>query len=148
MFYIINYKLGIKDIKEISSNITKLIAYFGLPRMVRSLDKIEATAKIVQEVMQSIKDPKMVKNIENIQLTSQAMQNSSERMKKVGSELKSTGIIDETTEMITSIKNTMMNSFGTNGSNKNQDIKELPKSFKDVVQSFKGLIEELKIISK
>ena len=102
------------------------------------------TAKTVQGIMESFKDPGMVRNIENIRIMSETMENLSERMKNAVSEFKTTGIIDETKETTRIIKK-KMDSISNSDSNNSQNLKELTLAFKDMVQSIKDLADELKL---
>lgn len=134
--------MKLKDIKETASNAVDIIAEFGTPQTIESLDKIKETAKTAQHIMEIFKDPEMVKSIENIRLTSEAINSAGDKVKKVASELNATGIIDETKETAKSIKN-KLDYFGGN-SNNNQNLHELATALKDTVQSLRHLADELK----
>jgi hypothetical protein len=134
--------LKLKDIKETSSDGVKIITELGSPQTAQTFDKIKETAKTVQGIMESFKDPGMVRNIENIRIMSENMENLSERMKNAVSEFKTTGIIDETKETTRVIKKKM---DSISNSNNSQNLKELTLAFKDVVQSIKDLADEMKL---
>src|SRR5919202_327944 len=99
--------MKLKDIKETSSGGVKIITELGSPHTAQTFDKIKETAKTVQVIMESFKDPGMVRNIENIRIMSETMENLSERVKNTASELKTTGIIDETKQTTRAIKKKM-----------------------------------------
>jgi hypothetical protein len=134
--------MKLKDIKETSSDGVKIITELGSPQTAQTFDKIKETAKTVQGIMESFKDPGMVRNIENIRIMSETMENLSERMKNAVSEFKTTGIIDETKETTRVIKKKM---DSISNSNNSQNLKELTLAFKDMVQSIKDLADELKL---
>ena len=134
--------MKLKDIKETSSDGVKIITELGSPQTAQTFDKIKETAKTVQGIMESFKDPGMVRNIENIRIMSENMENLSERMKNAVSEFKTTGIIDETKETTRVIKKKM---DSISNSNNSQNLKELTLAFKDVVQSIKDLADEMKL---
>ena len=136
--------MKLKDIKETSSDGVKIITELGSPQTAQTFDKIKETAKTVQGIMESFKDPGMVRNIENIRIMSETMENLSERMKNAVSEFKTTGIIDETKETTRIIKK-KMDSISNSDSNNSQNLKELTLAFKDMVQSIKDLADELKL---
>ena len=136
--------MKLKDIKETSSDGVKIITELGSPQTAQTFDKIKETAKTVQGIMESFKDPGMVRNIENIRIMSETMENLSERMKNAVSEFKTTGIIDETKETTRVIKK-KMDSISNSDSNTSQNLKELTLAFKDMVQSIKDLADELKL---
>jgi hypothetical protein len=134
--------MKLKDIKETSSDGVKIVTELGSPQTAQTFDKIKETAETVQGIMESFKDPGMVRNIENIRIMSETMENLSERMKNAVSEFRTTGIIDETKETTRVIKKKM---DSISNSNNSQNLKELTLAFKDMVQSIKGLADELKL---
>jgi hypothetical protein len=132
-------KLG--DIKDTTSNIVSIITELGSPDTIQSLDRIKETAKAVEGIMESLKDPGMVKNIENMRLASESMQNAAAKMNEAVSQLKESGIIEEAKETTKSVRS-KLNSFSDSDS---QNLKDMVIALKEMTQSVKALVDEIKI---
>src|ERR671922_1128226 len=129
----------LRDIKETTSNAAEVIRQFGTPEMQMSLDKIKETARTAQSIIESLKDPEMVKNIENLRLTAETIQNISMKAENMVKDIKQTGIIDETSATIKSVRNTI------DSPDSNQNFAEIILAIREMLQSIGGLVEELKI---
>ena len=132
-------KLG--DIKDTTSNIVSIITELGSPDTIQSLDRIKETAKTVEGIMQSLKDPAMVKNIENMRFASESMQNAAAKMNDAVSKLKESGIIEEAKETTKSVRS-KLNSFSDSDS---QNLKDMVIALKEMTQSVKALVDEIKM---
>ena len=99
------------DIKETASDAVKIMRQIGTPGVFQSFSKIKETATIANEIIQVLKSPEVVKNIENFRLISQNMNEASTKMQNTMQQLKETGIIDESAELVKSAKE-KINSFG------------------------------------
>src|ERR671933_168247 len=132
-------KLG--DIKDTTSNIVSIITELGSPDTIQSLDRIKETAKTVEGIMQSLKDPAMVKNIEKMRFASESMQNAAAKMNDAVSKLKESGIIEEAKETTKSVRS-KLNSFSDSDS---QNLKDMVIALKEMTQSVKALVDEIKI---
>jgi hypothetical protein len=129
----------IRDIKETTSNAAEIIRQFGTPEMQMSLDKIKETARRVQSIIESLKDPEMVKNIENLRLTTEAIQNTSMEAENMVKEIKQTGVINEVSATIKSVRITM------DSVESNQNFAGISSAIREMLESIAGLVEELKI---
>jgi hypothetical protein len=129
----------IRDIKETTSNAAEIIRQFGTPEMQMSLDKIKETARTAQSIIESLKDPEMVRNIENLRLTTEAIQNTSMEAENMVKEIKQTGVINEVSATIKSLRITM------DSVESNQNFAGVSSAIKEMLESIAGLIEELKI---
>jgi hypothetical protein len=129
----------IRDIKETTSNAAEIIRQFGTPEMQMSLDKIKETARTAQSIIESLKDPEMVKNIENLRLTTEAIQNTSMEAENMVKEIKQTGVINEVSATIKSVRITM------DSVESNQNLAGVSSAIRDMLESIAGLVEELKI---
>ncbi|HZC49278.1 MAG TPA: hypothetical protein VE244_09480 [Nitrososphaeraceae archaeon] len=129
----------IRDIKETTSNAAEIIRQFGTPEMQMSLDKIKETARTAQSIIESLKDPEMVKNIENLRLTTEAIQNTSMEAENMVKEIKQTGVINEVSATIKSLRITM------DSVESNQNFAGVISAIKEMLESIAGLVEELKI---
>jgi CRISPR/Cas system-associated exonuclease Cas4 (RecB family) len=148
------------DIKETASDAVEIMRELGTPGVRESFDIIKETAVIAKEIMETMKTPEWQQNMQNIRIISENMNNASARMDRTTKELKETGIIDDTKDLIKGIKSrmgpsgdskgqqteatgTMITTTGS-GSISGQDLKDLSVSFKEMLQSIKALVEELK----
>jgi hypothetical protein len=129
----------IRDIKETTSNAAVIIRQFGTPEMQMSLDKIKETARTAQSIIESFKDPQMVKNLENLRITAQAMENITVKVEKMVKEIKQTGVIDEASTNIKSVRITM------DSVESNQNFAGISSAIREMLESITGLVEELKI---
>jgi hypothetical protein len=134
------------DIKETASDAVEILRQIGTPGVQESMDKVRQTATIAKEIMESLKSPEMVKNIENIRMISENMNEASTKMKDTMKQLKETGVIDEAKELIKSAKG-KINSFGGSGEGgiSGQDLRDVTKAVKEMLEAIRGLADELKI---
>ena len=129
----------LKDIKKTTSDAVEIIREIGSPDVQESLEKIRETAKVGSEIIKSLKEPAMVTNIENIRKTTESFEKTSARIERVTLELKNSGVLDETREIIKSAKNTI-NSVGDS-----KNISETMDAFKEMLRSISALVDELKL---
>jgi len=117
----------------------------GTPGVQESLNKVKETATIVNEMIQNLKTPEIVKNIENFRLISENMNEASTKMQNTMQQLRETGVIDEATELIKSTRG-KINSFGDGGegSINGQDLRDVSTATKEMLVSIKDLMIELK----
>jgi hypothetical protein len=134
------------DIKETASDAVEIMRQIGTPAVQESMDKVRQTATIAREIMESLKSPEMVKNIENIRIISESMNEASTKMQNTMIQLKETGVIEEAKELIKSAKS-KINSFGVSGegSISGQDLRDVTTAVKEMLESIKGLVDELKV---
>jgi hypothetical protein len=153
------------DIKETASDAVEIMRELGTPGVRESFDIIKEVTVIAKEIMETMKTPEWQQNMENIRIISENMNNASARMDRITKELKETGVIDNTQDLIKAIKNKMGPSTESTGQQKTltttagttggsggssgsgitgQDLKELSSSFKEMLQSIKTLVEELR----
>ena len=133
------------DIKETASDAVEIMRQIGTPGVQESLDKVRETAIIAKEIMESLKSSEMVKNIENIRLISENMSEASTKLQNTMNQLKETGVIDDVKQLIHSAK-TGIESFGGSGegSISGQDLRDVTTAVKEMLESIKGLVDELK----
>ena len=63
-FYIMGDML--RDIRDSTSYTAKILHEFGSSEVHNSLERIRETATIAQSIIESFKDPQMVKNLESL----------------------------------------------------------------------------------
>ena len=134
------------NIKETISNAVKIMRQIGAPGVHESLNKVKETITIVNEIIQCLKTPEIVKNIENFRLISENMNEASTKIQNTMQQLEETGVIDESTELIKSAKG-KINSFGNGGEDNinGQDLREVSIATKEMFVSLKDLMMELKV---
>jgi hypothetical protein len=81
----------------------------------------------------------MVKNIENLRLTTEAIQNMSMKAENMVKEIKQTGVINEVSATIKSVRITM------DSVESNQNFAGVSSAIREMLESIAGLVEELKI---
>jgi len=150
------------DIKETASDAVAIMRELGTPGVQESFEVIRETAKIAKEIMETMSTPEWQQNIENFRLISENMNSVSARMDKTTAGLKETGIIDDTKELINTVRS-KMGSFGGGvvgadgqqqqsaaagggrGGISGQDLKDLSTSFKEMLEAIKALAWELRL---
>lgn len=146
-FYMSEKKTGkISDIKETASSAIEIMRQLGTPGVQESLGRALEITRTSKEIMETLKTPEFVKNIENLRVISDNMKEASTTIEKSVKELKETGIIDEFKGLINSGKN-MISSFdnGGNGGLNSQTLWEMSTSLKEMFQSVRGLVDELRM---
>ena len=150
------------DIKETASDAVEIMRELGTPGVQETFEMIREIAAIAKEIMETMKTPEWQQNMENIRVISENINNASARMDRTTKELKETGVIDDGKELIKAIKSKLgpfdggsssegRQAAGTTttkaaaGGIGGQDLKELSTSFKEMLESVKALVEELRI---
>ncbi len=150
------------DIKETASDAVAIMRELGTPGVQESFEVIRETAKIAKEIMETMRTPEWQQNIENFRVISENMNSVSTRMDRTTAGLKETGIIDDTKELINTVRS-KMSSFGGGGVGgegqqqqsaaagggrggiSGQDLKDLSTSFKEMLEAIKALAWELRL---
>ncbi len=131
------------DIKETTSNAVEIIRQIGSPEIQGTLNKVKDTVTIVNEMMQSLKTPEMLQNIENFRLISENMNEASTKIQNTMQQLKDTGVVEESTDLIKFAKG-KINSFG-GGISGGQNLHDVSTATKDMLVSINYLVNELKV---
>ena len=132
------------EIRGTISDASEIMRQMSAPGVLESLNKVKETATQVNEIIQGLKTPEMVKNIENFRLISENMNETSTKMQNTVEQLKETGVIDETSEIIRSVKG-QVNMFSENDSDSisGQHIRDVTVTTKEMLASIKDLVNEL-----
>jgi hypothetical protein len=150
------------DIKETASDAVEIMRELATPGVRESLDIIKDTAETAKEIMETMKTPEWERNMENIRMISENINSTSARMDRATKELKDTGIIDDSKDLISAIKSKIgpsssASSAGSKGQQTaaaaaggggigGQDLKELSVAIKEMLESIKALLEEARIM--
>jgi len=132
----------LKEIKETVSGAVEIMRQIRSPGVQESFGNIMDTTKIVKEIIESLKTPEMVKNIENVRLISENMKDASVKIQNTLFHLEDIGVLTEARGLARTAKNTM-NSFSDSG----QDLHEISISIKEMFQSVRILVDELRVTS-
>ena len=129
----------LRDIRDSTSYTAKILHELGSSEVHNSLERIRETATIAQSIIESFKDPQMVKNLENLRITAEAMENITVKVEKMVKEIKQTGVIDEASTTIKSVRIKM------DSVESNQNFAGVSSAIREMLESIAGLVEELKI---
>jgi hypothetical protein len=150
------------DIKETASDAVTIVREIGTPSVQETFEMIKEIAVIAKEIMETMKTPEWQQNIENFRIISENMKSVSSRMERTTEGLKETGVIDDTKDLIQTIKAKISSFGGEDGSGgqqstgegpgggrgssiTGQDLKELSNSFKEMLEAVKVLALELRL---
>lgn len=133
----------LKDIKDTASDAVEILRELGTPGVQESLDKAKEIAMIAKEIVETMNTPEWQQNLENIRLISDNLNRASTRFGDTMKGLEDTGIIEDARQLIKTAK-AKMDFLGEDGIG-NRDLRELGTSFKEMIQSVKDLIDELKV---
>ncbi len=126
-------KLG--DIRDTSANTAEILRQLGSPGVQESLDKAKEITGTVKEIMETLRTPEWVQNMENIRKIADKIPDSSA--------MSGDGGFGDVKGLIQSTKNVMDNLTREEGGIKGRDLQELSVAFKEMMQSFKVLMDEL-----
>ena len=128
-----------KGFRGAISNAAEIIKTLGSPEVYRSLEKIYQTTKEARGMMESLKEPEMVKNIDNMRLAAEAIERTSKKIESSVLEIKKTGILEEASEVLEAARNTL-----TSVENKT-NMGEITSAIKEMLESVRELIDELRL---
>ena len=134
----------LSEIKGTVSDAAELMRQVGNPGVMESLNKVKDTAKIVNEIIQGLNTPEMVKNIENFRQISENMNETSMKMENTVNHLKETDVIYDASDLMKSVKD-KINSFTDNDSEgiNSQDLRVIGIASKEMVLSVKDMVDEI-----
>lgn len=134
----------LQEIKETASSAAEIMRQIGTPGVLESLKNVKETTANVSEIIQGLQTPEMVRNIESFLLISENMNAASTKIQNTMNQLRETGLINETSELITSAKS-KINSFGNDDGINGQDLRNMSVATKEMFLSIKDLMNELTI---
>jgi hypothetical protein len=125
----------LSDIKDTASDAAEIMRQLGTPGVRDSLDKAKDMTDTVKEIMEILRTPEWVRNIENI----------SRMVEKIPdmSSVSGDGAFGDVKGLIQSAKQVMDNLANDKDGIKGRDLQELAAAFKEMLQSFKLLADEL-----
>ncbi|MFZ0557114.1 MAG: hypothetical protein WAM26_17675 [Nitrososphaeraceae archaeon] len=106
----------LNDIRETSSNAIQIIRDLKNPEVHESLNRVKDITATVKEIVESFKDPSMVKNIENFRLTLESIERISSKIESLRTDTQNSGMMDEISSTIKTCRlalDTLNNEGGT-----------------------------------
>ena len=137
----------LREIKDTVSDAAEIMQQIGNPGVLESLNKVKDTAKAVNEIIRGLSTLEMVKNIENFRLISENMNETSTKMENTVTQLRETGFMYETSELVKSAKE-KINSFSIDDDPNNingQDLRDMSIASKEMMLSIKDLVNEISL---
>lgn len=137
----------LREIKDTVSDAAEIMQQIGNPGVLESLNKVKDTAKAVNEIIRGLSTSEMVKNIENFRLISENMNETSAKMENTVTQLRETGFMYETSELVKSAKE-KINSFSIDDDPNNingQDLRDVSIASKEMMLSIKDLVNEISL---
>jgi hypothetical protein len=131
----------ITEIKDAISSGIEIMSQIMDPGVRESVRNVKDTTITIQEIIESLKTPEMVKNIENFRIISENINEATSKIQDAVKQLEVTGIIGETKELIKSVKST------TDFITKGQDLNQINNDLKDTFRSVRTLVRVLKVIT-
>lgn len=129
-------KLG--SIRETTSDAAEIMRQLSTPGVRESLDTAKQITDTVKEIMEIMRTPEWVRNIENISKMVDKMPDMSGKSGDSGfGDVK--GLVQSTKKV--------MDDLSKDGGIKGQDLAELAATFKEMLQSFKALANELTAVA-
>lgn len=128
----------LNDIRETSSNAIQIIRDLKNPEVHESLNRVKDIAATVREIVESFKDPSMVKNIENFRLTLESIERISSKIDSMRNDTQNSGLMDEISSTIRACRlalDTLNSEGGT---------KELVSASKNLISEFSSMVFEIK----
>jgi len=132
-------KSKLSEIRATAFDVTVIMKQIGTPGFLESLTSLKDTISQVNEIIQSLQTPEMVKNIENFRMISENFNDSATKMQSTVNVLKESGIIDKTVSLVDSAKS-KIDSFDNQGS---QGINGVIVSSQEMITSITGLVNEI-----
>lgn len=137
----------ISDIKDTASDTVEILRQLGTPGVQETLDKARTMTITVKEIMETMKSAEWVQNLENIRKMMDDMNSSSIAMQNTVRELRESGVLDDAKGFMQSAKKTMDSFGGGEGTGAKQDMHEVMVSFREMIDSFRLLTDELKAVA-
>lgn len=128
----------LNDIRETSSNAIQIIRDLKNPEVHESLNRMKDITAIVREIVESFKDPSMVKNIENFRLTLESIERISSKIDSLRSDTQNSDLMDEISSTIRGCRialDTLNSEGGT---------KELVSASKNLISEISSTVLEIK----
>jgi uncharacterized coiled-coil DUF342 family protein len=128
----------LNDIRETSSNAIQIIRDLKNPEVHESLNRVKDIAATVGEIVESFKDPSMVKNIENFRLTLESIERISSKIDSLRNDTQNSGLMDEISGTIRAGR------LALDTLNREEGTKELVGALKNLISEISSMVAELR----
>lgn len=128
----------LNDIRETSSNAIQIIRDLKNPEVHESLNRVKDIAATVREIVESFKDPSMVKNIENFRLTLESIERISSKIDTLRNDTQNSGLMDEISGTIRAGR------LALDTLNSEEGTKELVGALKNLISEISSMVAELR----
>lgn len=128
----------LNDIRETSSNAIQIIRDLKNPEVHESLNRVKDIAATVRQIVETFKDPSMVKNIENFRLTLESIERISSKIDSLRNDTHNSGLTDEISGTIRACRlalDTLNSEGGT---------KELVGALKNLISEISSMVVEIR----
>jgi hypothetical protein len=128
----------LNDIRETSSNAIQIIRDLKNPEVHESLNRMKDIAGTAKEIVESFKDPSMVKNIENFRLALESIERISSKLDSLRGEAQNSGLMDEISSTIRAGR-LALDTINSEGS-----TKELVSASRNLISEISSMVLEIK----
>ncbi|HZD33595.1 MAG TPA: hypothetical protein VE130_00190 [Nitrososphaeraceae archaeon] len=128
----------LNDIRETSSNAIQLIRDLKSPEVHESLNRAKDISATAREIVESFKDPSMVKNIENIRLTVESIDRISSRIDNLRGGAQNSDLMDEISRTIRACRTALDNLNNEGGT------KELVNASRNLISEISSMVLEIR----
>lgn len=128
----------LNDIRETSSNAIQIIRDLKNPEVHESLNRAKDIADTVRVIVETFKDPSMVKNIENFRLTLESIERISSKIDSLRNDKHNSGLMDEILGTVRASRlalDTLNSEGGT---------KELGGALKNLISEISSMVVEIR----
>lgn len=128
----------LNDIRETSSNAIQIIRDLKNPEVRESLNRAKDIAATVRVIVETFKDPSMVKNIENFRLTLESIERISSKIDSLRNDTHNSGLMDEISGTVKASRlalDTLNSEGGT---------KEMVGALKNLISEISSMVVEIR----
>lgn len=130
----------LNDIRETSSNAIQIIRDLRNPEVHESLNRMKDIAATVKDIIESFKDPSMVKNIENFRLSLESVERISSKIDSLRSGTENSGLMEEISNTVKACR------LAIETVNNEGSTKELVAALKELISEFSSMVTEIKLL--
>jgi hypothetical protein len=128
----------LNDIRETSSNAIQIIRDLKNPEVHESLNRVKDITATVREIVETFKDPSMVKNIENFRMTLESIERISSKIDSLRSDSQNSRLMDEISNTIRGCR------LALDTINSEGGTKELVSASRNLISEISSMVLEIK----
>jgi hypothetical protein len=127
----------LNDIRETSSNAIQIIRDLKNPEVHESLNRVKDITATVREIVETFKDPSMVKNIENFRMTLESIERISSKIDSLRSDSQNSRLMDEISSTIRGCR------LALDTINSEGGTKELVSASRNLISEISSMVLEI-----